>query len=75
MVDLGSMHYIEACVETLNLFIKNELSSCLSAPTAGSTKVQVSNTNSTSLRVTWNQPPQNETHGMIREYILCYLEV
>ena len=75
MVDLRSMHYIEACVETLNLLIKNELSSCLSAPTAGPTNVQVSNTSSTNLRVIWNRPPQNEAHGMIRQYILRYRKV
>ena len=45
------------------------------APTAGPTNVQVSNTSSTSLRVTWNRPPQNETHGMIRQYILRCREV
>ena len=42
------------------------------APTAGPTNVQVSNTSSTSLLVTGNRPPDNETHGIIREYTVRY---
>ena len=75
MVDPRSMHYIEACVETLNLSTKNELTCCLSAPTAGPTNVQVSNTSSTSKLVTWNPPPQNETHGIICQYDIRYRKV
>ena len=47
----------------------------LSAPTAGPTDVQVSNTSSTSLRVTWDRPLLNETHGIIRQYIIRYRKV
>ena len=38
------------------------------APTAAPTNLQASNTSSTSLLVTWNPPPLNERHGIIREY-------
>ena len=47
----------------------------LSAPTAGPTDVQVSNTTSTSLRVTWDRPLLNETHGIIRQYVIRHRKV
>ena len=47
----------------------------LSAPTAGPTDVQVSNTSSTSLCVTWDSPLLNETHGIIRQYAIRYRKV
>ena len=37
--------------------------------------MQVSNISSTSLRVTWSSPPQNETHGIIRQYVIRYRKV
>ena len=42
------------------------------APTSGPLNVQVSNTSSTSLGVTWVRPPPNETHGVIRQYDIRY---
>ena len=75
MVDPCSMHYIKTCVEILNLSTKKEFTCCLSAPTAVPTNLQVSNTSSTSKRVTWNPPPQNETHGIIRQYDIRYQKV
>ena len=45
------------------------------APTAGPINVQVSNTSSTSLLATWNAPPLNETHGIIREHSIRYQDI
>ena len=45
------------------------------APTSGPLNVQVSNTSSTSLGVTWVRPPPNETHGVIRQYDITYQRV
>ena len=45
------------------------------APTSGPLNVQVSNTSSTSLGVTWVRPPPNETHGVIRQYDIRYQRV
>ena len=42
------------------------------APTAGPLNVKVLNTSATSLKVTWNPPLQNETHGRIRQYMIRY---
>ena len=47
----------------------------LSAPTTGPTDVQVSNASSTRLRVTWDRPLLNETHGIIRQYVMRYRKV
>ena len=47
----------------------------LSAPTTGPTDVQVSNTSSGSLLVTWDRPLLNETHGIIRQYVIRYRKV
>ena len=38
-------------------------------------KLEVSNTSSTTLRVTWDRPPENETHGNIRQYDIRYREM
>ena len=45
------------------------------APTSGPLNVQVSNTSSTSLGITWVRPPPNETHGVIRQYDIRYQRV
>ena len=45
------------------------------APTAAPTNVQVSNTSSTNLLVTWNPPSLNETHGIISEYTVQYRSI
>ena len=45
------------------------------APTPGPLNIQVSNTSSTSLGVTWVRPPPNETHGVIRQYDIRYQRV
>ena len=45
------------------------------APTSGPLNIQVSNTSSTSLGVTWVRPPLNETHGVIRQYDIRYQRV
>ena len=45
------------------------------APTSGPLNIQVSNTSSTSLGVTWVRPPPNETHGVIRQYDIRYQRV
>ena len=45
------------------------------APTSGPLNVQVSNTSSTSLWVTWVHPPSNKTHGVIRQYDIRYQRV
>ena len=47
----------------------------LSAPISGPTDVQVSNTSSTSLRVIWDRLFPNETHGIIRQYVIRYHKV
>ena len=53
---------------------KKLFSSCFFfvAPTAAPWNFQVSDTSSTSLRVTWSPPPRNETHGIIRQYNVRY---
>ena len=45
------------------------------AITKGPTNVQISSTNSTSLTVTWDLPPQNAVHGKIRQYSIRYCKV
>ena len=45
------------------------------APTSGPLNVQVSNTSSTSLGITWVRPPPSETHGVIRQYDIRYQRV
>ena len=45
------------------------------APTSGPLNVQVSNTSSTSLSITWVRPPSSETHGVIRQYDIRYQRV
>ena len=45
------------------------------APTGAPLKFKVSNTSSTTLRVTWDRPPEKETHGKIRRYDIRYRKV
>ena len=45
------------------------------APTSGPLNVQVSNTSSTSLSITWVRPPPSETHGVFRQYDIRYQRV
>ena len=42
------------------------------APTGAPLNVNVTDTSSTALHVTWNPPSKAETHGLIREYNIQY---
>ena len=70
-------HLIETPSRILVYSYMREISKLLiflSAPTAGPTDVQLSNTSSTSLHTTWDRPLLNETHGIIRQYVIRYRE-
>ena len=61
---------ISPFIESLATY--DSILSFILAPTTGPLNVQVSNTSATSLKVTWNPPLQNETHGRIRQYRIRY---
>ena len=74
--NIGILTLIHGSLYIFKIFLwKCKYMSFFLAPTAGPKHVQVSNTNSTSLRVTWDLPLLNETHGIIREYHMRYRKV
>ena len=53
------MHYIFTCINT--------------APSAPPTNIQGTNVSSTSLYITWNEPPFSDQNGIIRTYRVSYV--
>ena len=58
--------------------LRLELKCCVlsfTAPTSPPLNVKISNTSSTSLNASWDRPPESQTHGIIRQYVIKYQEV